>query len=87
MTQTQKREVVQDAVILLDQLEIASIYKTNGNYEIYLLNVPNRKFDIQWLKNCIIDYFEKHNQIEKLHHTYITDLTKQILLVAELVLY
>lgn len=85
MTQTQKREVVQDAIILLDELEIASIYKTKGNYEIYLLNVPNKKFDIQWLKNCIIDYFEKGNEIEKLHHSYINDLCKQILLVAEVV--
>ena len=86
MTQKQKIEVVQDAVLLLDEFEIASIYKTRGKHEIYLLNVPNRKFDIHWLKSSIIDFFEKHNEIEKLHHTYINDLTKQILFVAEVVL-
>ena len=86
MTQKQKNEIVKDAVLLLDEFQIDSIYKSRGQYEIYLLNLTGRKFDVQWLKASIIDFFEKQNAVEKLHHTYINDLTKQILFVAEVVL-
>ena len=84
-----KKEVVEDAINLLDELEISAIYRSEKSkkYEIYFIeNGKSVKRDVNTLKQRLIAYFQNQRIYTKIHHTYINDLTKQILLLGEVVI-